>query len=580
MFRQFSFPGGVPSHVAPEIPGSIHEGGELGYSLTHAFGAAFDNPDLVVACVVGDGEAETGPLATSWHSNKFLDPVRDGAVLPILHLNGYKIANPTVLARISEDELDALLRRARVDAVPRRGRRPGARAPAARRDARPRARRDPAAATRGAGLGRRDAPALADDRVADAQGLDRPRVRRRPSRRRHVARAPGAALRGAHQPGAPRACSTSGCAPTGRASCSTTTVRRSRSSSTGCRKARARMCANPHANGGVLLRDLDLPDFRDYGVEVERNGTPEAEATRVARPVPPRRVPRERAVPELPAVRPGRDRVQPARRGVRSDRQGVAGRDPAGGRAPLAARPRDGDPQRAHVRRLARGLPAHGPARLLQLLRSVHAHHRFDVQPAREVARDRAQARVAAQHLVVELPADFARVAPGPQRLHAPGSRVSSTSSSTRRRASCACTCRPTRTACSRSPTIACGPATTSTSSSPGSSPNRRGCRSTTPCSTARGASAYGTGRASDGTRGARCRHGVRGRRAHARDARGGEHAARAPPRPRGTSGQCRRPDAPPAGAPSIRTGSTIGSSTRSSRPTSRSSSRSTATRT
>ena len=105
LFRQFSFPGGVPSHVAPEIPGSIHEGGELGYSLTHAFGAAFDNPDLVVACVVGDGEAETGPLATSWHSNKFLDPVRDGAVLPILHLNGYKIANPTVLARISEDEL-------------------------------------------------------------------------------------------------------------------------------------------------------------------------------------------------------------------------------------------------------------------------------------------------------------------------------------------------------------------------------------------------------------------------------------------------------------------------------------------
>ena len=109
LFRQFSFPGGVPSHVAPETPGSIHEGGELGYSLSHAFGAAFDNPDLVVACVVGDGEAETGPLATSWHSNKFLDPVGDGAVLPILHLNGYKIANPTVLARIPEDELTDLL---------------------------------------------------------------------------------------------------------------------------------------------------------------------------------------------------------------------------------------------------------------------------------------------------------------------------------------------------------------------------------------------------------------------------------------------------------------------------------------
>ncbi|WP_198675905.1 phosphoketolase family protein [Kribbella monticola] len=110
LFKQFSFPGGIPSHVAPEVPGSINEGGELGYSLSHAYGAAFDNPRLVVACVVGDGEAETGPLATSWHSNKFLDPRRDGAVLPILHLNGYKIANPTVLARIGDEELTALLR--------------------------------------------------------------------------------------------------------------------------------------------------------------------------------------------------------------------------------------------------------------------------------------------------------------------------------------------------------------------------------------------------------------------------------------------------------------------------------------
>jgi len=108
LFKQFSFPGGIPSHAAPETPGSIHEGGELGYALSHAFGAAFDNPDLIVACVVGDGEAETGALATSWHSNKFLNPIHDGAVLPILHLNGYKIANPTVLARISNDELKAL----------------------------------------------------------------------------------------------------------------------------------------------------------------------------------------------------------------------------------------------------------------------------------------------------------------------------------------------------------------------------------------------------------------------------------------------------------------------------------------
>ena len=110
LFKQFSFPGGIPSHVAPETPGSIHEGGELGYALSHAYGAAFDNPDLIVACVVGDGEAETGPLATGWHGNKFLNPARDGACLPILHLNGYKIANPCFLARIPKDELQKVLR--------------------------------------------------------------------------------------------------------------------------------------------------------------------------------------------------------------------------------------------------------------------------------------------------------------------------------------------------------------------------------------------------------------------------------------------------------------------------------------
>jgi phosphoketolase len=110
LFKQFSFPGGIPSHVAPETPGSIHEGGELGYALSHAYGAAFDNPELIVACVVGDGEAETGPLATSWHSNKFLNPKADGAVLPILHLNGYKIANPCFLARVPHADLEALFR--------------------------------------------------------------------------------------------------------------------------------------------------------------------------------------------------------------------------------------------------------------------------------------------------------------------------------------------------------------------------------------------------------------------------------------------------------------------------------------
>ena len=110
LFKQFSFPGGIPSHVAPETPGSIHEGGELGYSLAHAFGAVMDNPDLIAACVVGDGEAETGPLATAWHGNKFVNPITDGAVLPILHLNGFKIANPTLFSRISHEELEMFFR--------------------------------------------------------------------------------------------------------------------------------------------------------------------------------------------------------------------------------------------------------------------------------------------------------------------------------------------------------------------------------------------------------------------------------------------------------------------------------------
>jgi xylulose-5-phosphate/fructose-6-phosphate phosphoketolase len=120
LFKQFSFPGGIPSHAAPETPGSIHEGGELGYALVHAYGAAFDNPDLVVACVIGDGEAETGALAASWHSNKFLNPAHDGAVLPILHLNGYKIAGPTVLARIGDEAADAAAARLRLRAALRR----------------------------------------------------------------------------------------------------------------------------------------------------------------------------------------------------------------------------------------------------------------------------------------------------------------------------------------------------------------------------------------------------------------------------------------------------------------------------
>jgi xylulose-5-phosphate/fructose-6-phosphate phosphoketolase len=182
LFRQFSWPYGIPSHVAPETPGSIHEGGELGYSLVHAYGAAFDNPNLIVACVVGDGEAETGPLATSWHSNKFLNPATDGAVLPILHLNGYKIANPTVLARIPHAG----------------GRRSAHDAPAGcgdlRQNIRPH-RRDSEGSARGDGEGRDSrAASVADADHAHAQGLDRAEVRGRQASGRHLARPPGAVL--------------------------------------------------------------------------------------------------------------------------------------------------------------------------------------------------------------------------------------------------------------------------------------------------------------------------------------------------------------------------------------------------
>ena len=192
LFRQFSFPGGIPSHVSPECPGSIHEGGELGYSLSHSFGAVFDNPDLIVACVVGDGEAETGPLATAWHSNKFLDPVTDGAVLPILHLNGYKIASPTLLARITREELEQLLRGYGWTPYFVAGHEPALmhEAMAATLDAAIEQIRS--IQQRIAQAPEHLAAALADDRARVAQGLDGAESRRRQAGGRHVSRAPGA----------------------------------------------------------------------------------------------------------------------------------------------------------------------------------------------------------------------------------------------------------------------------------------------------------------------------------------------------------------------------------------------------
>jgi xylulose-5-phosphate/fructose-6-phosphate phosphoketolase len=280
LFEQFSYPGGVPSHVAPETPGSIHEGGELGYALSHAFGAAFDNPDLVVFCVVGDGEAETGPLATSWHSNKFLNPAGDGAVLPILHLNGFKIHSPTVLARIPRAELDSLLtgygwkpcfvsgddpetmHRAMAEALDAvigeiRGIQREARARGFA--GRPRwpmiVLETPKGWTGPKTIdGRRTEGSFRSHQVPFAELAERPdhlaeleRWMRsyRPEELFDEAGRPREELRAL--------------APLGT----------------------RRMSANPHANGGLRLRELRLPDHRDYAVAVEKPGTELAEATRV-----------------------------------------------------------------------------------------------------------------------------------------------------------------------------------------------------------------------------------------------------------------------------------------------------------
>jgi xylulose-5-phosphate/fructose-6-phosphate phosphoketolase len=273
LFRQFSFPGGIPSHAAPETPGSIHEGGELGYALAHAFGAAFDNPDLLVACVVGDGEAETGPLAASWHSNKFLNPRTDGVVLPILHLNGYKIANPTVLARIPEDELLSLFAGYGWEPLLVSGDEPAAvhQAFAAALDG----ALDRIAALGDGGEGRPPmlilrtpkgwtGPAEVDGKPVEgtwrSHQVPLAGVRDDADHRRRLEEwlrsyAPEELFdkEGRLVP------ELTALAPDGE----------------------RRMSANPHANGGVFLRDLVLPDFRDYAVDVPRPATTFSEATRV-----------------------------------------------------------------------------------------------------------------------------------------------------------------------------------------------------------------------------------------------------------------------------------------------------------
>src|SRR5579862_8720982 len=280
LFTQFSFPGGIPSHVAPETPGSIHEGGELGYALTHAYGAAFDNPDLLVACVVGDGEAETGPLAASWHSNKFLNPAHDGAVLPILHLNGYKIAGPTVLARIPHGELDSLMRGYGYRPYFVEGDNPD--------DV-----HQQMAATMDAIVA--EIKQIQDD--ARTNGF-----KTRPQWPMIVFRTP----KGWTGPKEVDGLQTEGSFRSHQVPFAEVDTKPEHLKllevwmksykaeelfdargklidelADLAPKGERRMGANPHANGGLLLRDLKLPEFRDYAVPVEKPGTSNAEATRV-----------------------------------------------------------------------------------------------------------------------------------------------------------------------------------------------------------------------------------------------------------------------------------------------------------
>ena len=280
LFTQFSFPGGIPSHVAPETPGSINEGGELGYALSHAYGAAFDNPDLLVACVVGDGEAETGPMATSWHSNKFLNPVHDGAVLPILHLNGYKIAGPTVLARISHEELEALFRGYGYTPYFVEGDDP-----------------DEMHQLMAATLDAVVAEIKRIQRDARTNGFsERPRwpmiILRSPKGWTGPESVDGNQVEGsfrAHQvPVTDFATEPKHLKileewmksyrpeelfdDNGRLKSELAEL---------APKGERRMGANPHANGGMLLRELRMPDFRDYAIKVPKPGSVEAEATRV-----------------------------------------------------------------------------------------------------------------------------------------------------------------------------------------------------------------------------------------------------------------------------------------------------------
>ncbi|MGH2466732.1 MAG: phosphoketolase family protein, partial [Candidatus Limnocylindrales bacterium] len=294
LFRQFSFPGGIPSHAAPETPGSINEGGELGYSLAHAFGAVFDNPDLLACCVVGDGEAETGPLAASWHSTKFLDPARDGAVLPVLHLNGYKIANPTILARLPEVELLVLFEGYGYHPIVVAGSEPLAmhQAMAAALDA----SLDEIAAIQAAARSTGRRPAGGPDAARPSADRPWPRwpmiILRSPKGWTGPKVVDGLPVEGtfrSHQVPIPAARTNAQHLAQLEAWLRSYRPEELFDASGAMRPELAalaprgdrRMGANPHANGGRLLRDLDLPEFQAYALDVPAPGRTTAESTRV-----------------------------------------------------------------------------------------------------------------------------------------------------------------------------------------------------------------------------------------------------------------------------------------------------------
>ncbi len=423
LFKQFSFPGGIPSHAAPETPGSINEGGELGYSIAHAYGAVFDNPDLLACCVVGDGEAETGALATSWHSNKFLNPARDGAVLPILHLNGYKIANPTVLGRLSDEELTHLFTGYGYKPYFVEGHEPE--------------RMHQLMA------------ATLDSVIAEIQSIQKTARSQDPPTRPTwpmiILRSPkgwtgpkfvdGKPVEGtwrAHQVPV-----TDLATKPGHLKILEDWMRSYRPEELFDESGKflqelaelapqgdRRMGANPHANGGLLLKSLVLPDFRDYAVKVAEPGRENAEATRIfgmfLRDVMKLNLesknfrvfgPDETASNRLDALYEVTDKVLmepllPTDEHLSTDW------------------PRGRNAQRAYVPRLARRLLAQWPSWFFLVLRSFHPRRGLDVQSACQMAKGLPRYPLAPADLIVELSAYIACLASGPQRFQPSGSRL------------------------------------------------------------------------------------------------------------------------------------------------------------